>query len=61
MKQAAEEIEKLGQVHIVKSAHEYHFDRRHKIGTTPAYMYDSAPLDQIFLGIRGLVAELCRT
>lgn len=56
--EASAEIEKLGHTHVEKAAHEWHIDRAKKIGTSPAYMYDAAPLDQIFLGIRGLVREL---
>lgn len=52
------EMEKLGHTHVVKKPQEWHIDRQHKIGSTPAYMYDAAPLDQIFAGIRGLVKEL---
>ncbi|MGZ3696415.1 MAG: isoprenoid biosynthesis glyoxalase ElbB [Bdellovibrionota bacterium] len=58
--EASAEIEKLGHVHVEKAAHEWHIDRKNRVGTTPAYMYDDAPLDKIFSGIKGLVAELCR-
>lgn len=56
--EASGEIEKLGHKHVEKKASEWHCDRRHKVVTTPAYMYDSAPLREIFAGIHGLVREL---
>lgn len=56
--EAAGEIEKLGHRHVEKKASEWHSDRKRKIVTTPAYMYDSAPLHEIFEGIHGLVREL---
>jgi enhancing lycopene biosynthesis protein 2 len=56
--EAAEELEKLGHKHVEKQANEWHVDRANKIVTTPAYMYDSAPLHEIFAGIHGLVREL---
>lgn len=55
---ASAEIEKLGHRHVEKKAYEWHFDRKHRIATTPAYMYDDAPLDQIFAGIHGLVKTI---
>jgi enhancing lycopene biosynthesis protein 2 len=58
--EAAVEIRKLGQKHIVKKPSEWHLDKPNKIATTPAYMYDSAPLHEIFRGIRGMVGEVCR-
>lgn len=56
--EASGELEKLGHKHVEKKASEWHTDRRHKIVTTPAYMYDAAPLREIFAGIHGLVREL---
>ncbi len=50
--EAAQEIEKLGHKHFVTKANECHVDKKHKIVTSPAYMHDSAPLDEIFDGIR---------
>jgi enhancing lycopene biosynthesis protein 2 len=58
--EAAEEIRKLGHKHVPKQPSAWHLDRKHKIATTPAYMYDDAPLHDVFAGIRGMVAELCR-
>lgn len=58
--EAAVEIEKLGHKHVEKSAKEWHVDKRHKVVTTPAYMFDDAPLKEIFAGIHGLVCELHR-
>lgn len=56
--EASGEIEKLGHKHVEKKANEWLCDRNNKIVTTPAYMYDSAPLHEIFAGIHGLVREL---
>jgi enhancing lycopene biosynthesis protein 2 len=56
--EASSEIEKLGHRHIVKRANECHVDSNHKIVTTPAYMYDNAPLHEIFTGIQKLVQEV---
>lgn len=58
--EASAEVEKLGHKHVAKKASEWHLDRRHKVLSTPAYMYDSAPLSEIFEGIRGMVAELVK-
>ena len=56
--EASGELEKLGHKHVEKKASEWHADRRHKIVTTPAYMFVSAPLRDIFSGIHGMVREL---
>ncbi len=53
-----QEIEKLGHKHVAKSASQWQVDRRHKVVTTPAYMFDTAPLHEIFEGINGTVASL---
>src|SRR5690606_1602971 len=58
--EASAEVEKLGQVHVQKEPTGWHLDAARKIATTPAYMYDGAPLHEIFAGIRGMVGELCR-
>lgn len=58
--EAAMEIEKLGHQAVVCEADEAHVDSVHRIVTTPAYMYDSAPLHKIFEGIRKLVHEVVR-
>ncbi len=55
--EAAGEIEKLGQRHVVKTVRECHVDRRHKVVSTPAYMYDGAALHEVFEGIESLVKE----
>ncbi|MEI7440614.1 MAG: isoprenoid biosynthesis glyoxalase ElbB [bacterium] len=54
----AESIEKLGHNHIITSASECCSDKKNKIFTTPAYMYDNANLSDIFEGIRKLVSEV---
>lgn len=55
---ASIEIEKLGHTHVARKAHEIHVDRAHRIVTTPAYMYDDAPLHEVFEGIQSLVEEV---
>ncbi len=56
--EAAQEIEKLGHRHIVCAPSACHVDRENKVVTTPAYMYDQAPLHEIFDGIRRCVSEV---
>lgn len=58
--EASQEIEKLGHHHVVKKANECLVDEKHKIVTTPAYMYDEAPLHDIFVGIQKLVKEVVK-
>jgi len=53
-----QEIEKLGHKHVAKTASQCQTDRRHKVVSTPAYMFDSAPLHEIFEGIDKAVASL---
>jgi enhancing lycopene biosynthesis protein 2 len=52
---SADEIEKMGHKH-----NEIHIDESNNIITTPAYMYDDAPLHEIFTGIELLVQETVR-
>jgi len=52
---AATEIEKLGHKHFPTGPNEIHIDAKNRIVTTPAYMYDDAPLHEIFEGIRKMV------
>lgn len=54
----AEEIAKLGHTHIVTKPNEIHIDAAHKIVTTPAYMYDDAPVHEVFEGIDKLVESV---
>jgi enhancing lycopene biosynthesis protein 2 len=56
--EAAQELEKLGHTHVVCRADQFHFDSKNKIVSTPAYMHDSAPLVDIFAGIKGAVDQL---
>ena len=56
--EAAQEIEKLGHRHVVCQASDCHVDRQNRVVTSPAYMYDQAPLHEIFDGIRRCVAEV---
>jgi len=52
------EIEKLGHKHFVTKADQIHKDRIHNVITTPAYMYDDAPLHEVFAGIKKMVDEV---
>jgi len=52
---AADELRKLGHTHFVTRPNEIHIDAKHEIVTTPAYMYDDAPIDEVFTGIEKLV------
>jgi enhancing lycopene biosynthesis protein 2 len=52
------EIEKLGHKHFVTKADQIHRDRIHNVFTTPAYMYDDAPLHEVFAGIKKMVDEV---
>lgn len=58
--EASAEIEKLGHLHVVKQASECHVDLKHGIVSSPAYMYDQAPLHEIFEGIQSLVREVAK-
>lgn len=59
--EASTEVEKLGHRHVVTPANDICVDVKNKIITSPAYMYDSAPLCDIFEGIRKLVDEIVKT
>jgi enhancing lycopene biosynthesis protein 2 len=56
--EASAEIEKTGNRHIVCAANGAHTDSSFRIVTTPAYMYDDAPLKDVFIGINKMVSEL---
>lgn len=58
--EAAQELVRLGHRHIVKKANDSHCDFKHRIVSTPAYMYDRAPLHEVFQGIQKLVQEVVR-
>jgi enhancing lycopene biosynthesis protein 2 len=49
------EIEKLGHIHKSLPVEEAHIDQDNLIVTTPAYMYDDAPLHGIFTGVKKMV------
>jgi enhancing lycopene biosynthesis protein 2 len=55
---AAEELVKLGHTHFVTKPNDIHVDEAHKIVTTPAYMYEDAPIDEVFEGIDALVEKV---
>lgn len=52
------EIEKTGSHHETCDVTDYITDRANKVVTTPAYMYDNAAPDQVFMGISGMIKEL---
>ncbi|MBI3557661.1 MAG: isoprenoid biosynthesis glyoxalase ElbB [Deltaproteobacteria bacterium] len=56
--EAAQEITKLGHRHVVCKPDACVVDKAHRIVTTPAYMYDNAPLHEIFTGIQKLTQEV---
>ena len=59
----AEAIKALGGTHVSLNPNESHIDTKNKIVSTPAYMYDNAPISQIFQGINDCVKniiELCK-
>lgn len=58
--EAAQEIERLGHRHVPKGAGDYHYDPLNRIYSTPAYMHDSAPLFEIFEGIRKMSEDFAR-
>lgn len=55
---AADAAVALGHRHVVTQPNQTLIDVSHKIVTTPAYMYDDAPLHEIFEGIAKLVAAV---
>lgn len=56
--QAAEQIRRMGHTHVTAKPSEIFIDTKNKIVTTPAYMYDDAPLHEVFEGIGKLVDEV---
>lgn len=58
--ETAAEINKTGAKHSNRSVENICVDASHKIVTTPAYMYDSASLDKIFMGIQSCVKEVIK-
>jgi enhancing lycopene biosynthesis protein 2 len=54
----AEEMRKLGHTHFITKPNEVHIDTINKLVTTPAYMYDDAPINEVFEGIKKLVDEV---
>lgn len=51
----ARTLESTGAKHINCAPNEIHHDKKHRIITTPAYMYDDAPLHHVQEGISQLV------
>ena len=57
----AEAVAKLGQKHRdTPSAREVVVDEAHKLVTTAAYMFDDAPLSDVWVGIERCVAQVLR-
>jgi len=56
----AEEIRKTGAHHELCSVSNHIVDRKHKILSTPAYMYSEAQPFEIFKGISGMVKEFVK-
>ena len=52
------EIEGLGHTNVVVRPNEIHVDRKHRIVSTPALMYENAPLHEVFEGIKKMVDEV---
>ncbi len=54
----ATEVEKTGAKHINCGKDEFHLDQKHKIATTPAYMYDDNKLNLVQKGISSVVENV---
>ena len=54
----ADEMRKIGHTHFVTTPNEIHIDKKNKVVTTPAYMYDDALIGEVFEGIKKLVDEV---
>lgn len=54
----AKDLEAMGAVHVKKKVTEAHVDRKNKVVSTPAYMYDARP-SEVAQGIDALVGEVC--
>lgn len=52
---ASAEIEKLGHKHQAITVQDAYIDQENLIVTTPAFMYDDAPLHGIFTGVKKMV------
>lgn len=51
----ASEVEKSGASHINKSVTKAHCDLKNKVVTTPAYMFDSARVSEVYQGINAAI------
>ena len=52
-------LEELGAKHVKKSITDFHYDEENKILTTPAYMYGTGKLSNVFKGINKTISALC--
>lgn len=55
--ETAQEVEKTGATHENCEAHQWCTDEANKVVSTPAYMFDSAPLNKINEGIGGCLKQ----
>lgn len=56
--EAAQALVGLGHTHEVKAAKDVSVDEAHRVATAPAYMYDDAPLHEVFEGIQKVVDQV---
>ena len=56
-KETIAELEKTGAEHVECKVSDFVTDRRNKIITTPAYMFDAKPFE-VYKGIKGAIKEL---
>lgn len=57
---ASKAVESMGASHVETRAHEIAIDADRKVVSTPAYMYDDAPLKDISEGIHKLVKQVAK-
>lgn len=58
--ETSQELEKCGHKHVSTKVNEAYTDADHKVVTTGAYMFGSAPIHEIFQGIHQCVKEVLR-
>ena len=51
-------LEELGAVHVKKSITDFHYDKKNKLITSPAYMYGTGKLSNIYEGVASAVNAL---
>ncbi len=55
---AARKIEDMGAIHVICPSGSCVVDTKHKIVSSPAYMYDDASMSEVFAGIQKAAREL---